>query len=77
MEEKRNAYRILVGMPEGKRPLERPRRRWVDNIQIHQREREDGMVWTGSIWLMIGTSGGLFEHGNEPSGSIKCWEVLE
>jgi hypothetical protein len=30
--EKRNAYRLLVGNPEGKTPLERPRRRWVDNI---------------------------------------------
>jgi hypothetical protein len=35
---KRNAYRILVGKPEGKRPLERPRRRWVDNIKMHLRE---------------------------------------
>jgi hypothetical protein len=34
LREKRNAYRILVGKPEGKRPLERPRRRWVDNIKI-------------------------------------------
>jgi hypothetical protein len=32
--EKRNAYRLLVGKPEGKRPLGRPRRRWVDNIRI-------------------------------------------
>jgi hypothetical protein len=32
MREKRNAYRILVGKPEGKRPVGRPRRRWVDNI---------------------------------------------
>jgi hypothetical protein len=32
IEEKRNAYRILVGKPEGKRTLGRPRRRWVDNI---------------------------------------------
>jgi hypothetical protein len=32
MEENRNAYRLLVGRPEGKRPLGRPRRRWVDNI---------------------------------------------
>jgi hypothetical protein len=34
MGEKRNAYRILVGYPEGKRPLGRPRRRWVDNIKM-------------------------------------------
>jgi hypothetical protein len=36
--EKRNAYRILMGKPEGKRPLGRPRRRWVDNIIIDLRE---------------------------------------
>jgi hypothetical protein len=36
--EKRNAYRMLVGKSEGKRPLERPRRRWVDNIKMHLRE---------------------------------------
>jgi hypothetical protein len=35
---KRIAYRILVGKPEGKRPLGRPRRRWVDNIKIDFRE---------------------------------------
>jgi hypothetical protein len=34
MEEKRNAYRLLVGKPEGKRPLGRPRHRWVDNIRM-------------------------------------------
>jgi hypothetical protein len=39
MGETRNAYRILVGKPEGKRPLERPRRRWVDNIKM------DGVDW--------------------------------
>jgi hypothetical protein len=48
--EKANACRILVGKPEGKRPLGRPRRRWVDNIKIDL-ERWDEMVWTGSIWL--------------------------
>jgi hypothetical protein len=57
MGEKRNAYRILVGKPEGKRSLRRPRRRWVDNIKMYL--REDGMVWIGLIWLRIGTSGGL------------------
>jgi hypothetical protein len=42
MGEKRNAYRILVGKPEGNRPLARPRRRWVDNIKIG-----DTMGWGG------------------------------
>jgi hypothetical protein len=65
MGEKRNAYRILAGKPEGKTPLGRPRRRWVDNIKMDLREIGwdgmgwDGMVWTGSIWLRIGTSGGI------------------
>jgi hypothetical protein len=38
MGEKRNSYRILVGKPEGKRPLGRPRRRWEDNIRMDLRE---------------------------------------
>jgi hypothetical protein len=38
MGEKRNAYRILVGKPEGRRPLGRPRRRWMDNIKMDLRE---------------------------------------
>jgi hypothetical protein len=40
MGEKRNLYRILVGKPEGKRPLGRPKHRWVDNIKIDLREIE-------------------------------------
>jgi hypothetical protein len=35
IEEKRNAYRLLVRKPERRRPLERPRRRWVDNIRMY------------------------------------------
>jgi hypothetical protein len=56
---KRNAYRIFVGKPEGKRPLGRPRRRWVDNIKMDLRERYDGVIWTGLIWPRIETGGGL------------------
>jgi hypothetical protein len=42
----RNVYRILVGKPEGKRPLGRPRHRWVDNIKMDLRETGwDGMDW--------------------------------
>jgi hypothetical protein len=52
-----NAYRILVGKPEEKTPLRKPTCRWVDNIKMYL--RQDGVVWTGSIWLRIGTSGGL------------------
>jgi hypothetical protein len=55
MGEKRNAYTILVGKPEGKRPLGIPRHRWVDNIKMDLR----GMAWIGFIWLRIWTSGGL------------------
>jgi hypothetical protein len=46
MGEKRNAYRILMGKPEGNRPLGKSRGRWVDNIKIGLREIEwDGMDW--------------------------------
>jgi hypothetical protein len=49
MEETRDAYRILVGKPEGKRPLGRPRCRWVENIKMDLREIGwDGMDWTCS-----------------------------
>jgi hypothetical protein len=58
MGQKRNAYRRLVGEPEGERPLGRPRRRLVDNIEMDLRERR-WMVGAGSIWLRIGTIGGL------------------
>jgi hypothetical protein len=53
--EKRNAYRVFVGKPEGKRPLGRPRRRWVDNIKMDLREIGwDGRAWIGVIWLKTG-----------------------
>jgi hypothetical protein len=43
----RNVYRILEGMPEGKRPLGRPRHRWVDNIKIYLRK----IGWDGMDWI--------------------------
>jgi hypothetical protein len=47
MGETRNAYRILVGNPEGKRPLGRPRLRWVGNIKMKLRE----IGWDGMDWI--------------------------
>jgi hypothetical protein len=47
MGEKRYAYRILVGKPERKRPLGRPRRKWVDNIKMDLREKR----WIGMDWV--------------------------
>jgi hypothetical protein len=46
MEEERDIYRVLVGRPEGKRPLGRPRRRWEDNIKMDFRRLGiDGAKW--------------------------------
>jgi hypothetical protein len=57
--EKRNAFRIIVGKPEGKRPLERQRRGWVDNIKMDLGEIGLGEgVLTGLVWFRIGTGGG-------------------
>jgi hypothetical protein len=55
MEEKRNAYRVLVRKPVGKRPLGRPRRRWEDSIKVD-------IKGTGVIWLTIGTKSGCCKH---------------
>jgi hypothetical protein len=61
-----------VGKPEGKRPLGRPRHMWVDNIKVNLREGG----WGSMDWIDLAQDRAS-EHGNEPSGSIKCWEVLE
>jgi hypothetical protein len=56
--EKRNAFRIIVGKPEGKRPLERPRRGWVDNIKMDLGEIGLGEgILTGLVWFRIRTGG--------------------
>jgi len=52
MGEERGVYRVLVGKPEGKRPLGRSGRRWVDNIR-----RWDVGIWTGLVWPRIETGG--------------------
>jgi hypothetical protein len=49
-------YRVLVGKPEGKRPLGRPRRKWRIILRLIFRKLE-GVVWTGWSWLRIGTGG--------------------
>ncbi|KAJ4446083.1 hypothetical protein ANN_12775 [Periplaneta americana] len=72
MGESRNAYRVLVGRPEGKGPLGRPRRRWEDNIKMDLRE----VGYDDRGWINLAQDRdrwrGLCEGGNEPSGSLKA-----
>jgi hypothetical protein len=55
---KRNVYTILVGKPEGKRPLGRPKQRWENNMKMELKHNE-------CVWLRIRTSGGSSEDGNK------------
>jgi hypothetical protein len=77
MGERRGAYRDLVGKPEERRPLGRPRRRWENNIKMDLPE----VGWGGMDWINLaqdrGQLAGSCEYGYEPSGSIKCGEFLE
>ena len=57
MEEGRGVLKVLVGKPDGKRPLGRPRSRWDDNIKMDLQEVK-GVVGAGWGWLRIGTGGG-------------------
>ena len=59
MGEMRGVYRVLVGKPEGRRPLGRPKLRWEDNIKVDLQGVGWVGAWTGSSWLRIGTGGGL------------------
>jgi hypothetical protein len=75
MGEKRNVYRLLIVKLEGKRPLGRPRHRWIDTIKMVLVEIGLSIVdWIGLAQdrYMLESS---CELGNEPSGSIKCWEL--
>jgi hypothetical protein len=58
MGEERKVYKVLVGKPEGRRPLGRPRHRWEDGIRMDLTVTGLG-VWIGFDWLRTGTSGGL------------------
>jgi hypothetical protein len=67
MGEGRSVYRVLVGRPEVKRPLGRPRRKWEDNIKMDLREiRIDGANWIRPVQDRV-----LSKYDNGPSGSIK------
>ena len=57
MGEDRGVHRVLVGKPEGKRPLGRPRHRWEDHIKMDLQE-VGGVMGTGWSWLRTGTGGG-------------------
>jgi hypothetical protein len=59
MGEERKLCKILVGKPEEKRPLGRPRRRWEDGIKTDLKEIGWGGGWSGFTWLRIGTFSGL------------------
>jgi len=72
MGEGRDVHRVLVGKPEGKRPLGRHRRRWEDTIKMDLREVEGG-----GDWMELAQMAGTCEYGDEPSGSIKCGEFLD
>jgi hypothetical protein len=65
MGQERNVYKVLVGKPEGKRRLGRPRRRWEDGIRMDVRETGLG----GVDWIQLAQVAGCCECGDEPSGS--------
>ena len=56
---RRNVYRVLVGKPEGKRPLGSPRRRWKGNIKANFQDLSIS-TWTRLSWFSIGKAGGFF-----------------
>ena len=58
--DRRGVYRVLVGKPEGKRPLGRPRSRWEDNIKVDLQEVGWWGVWAGSSWRRLGPDVGHF-----------------
>ena len=76
MGEDRGVHRVLVGKPEGKRALGRPRRKWEYNIKMDLQKLE-GIMWTGWSWLRIGTDGGHLCVQRGTFGFHKCGEILD
>jgi hypothetical protein len=70
MGDDRGVYRVLVGKPEEKRPLGRPRRRWEDNIKMDIQK-------VGGCWLRIGTGGGHLWVRRGTLEFHKCGEFLD
>jgi hypothetical protein len=78
MGERIGAYRFLVGKPEERKPLGRPRRRCEDNIKMDVQE----VGWRGMDWIDLAQErdrwrAGSRECANEHSGSIKFWQFLD
>jgi hypothetical protein len=69
MGEERKVYKVLVGKPEVKRPLGRPRRRWEDGVRMDLRETGLGGCGLDSTGSGQGPVAGCYECGDEPSGS--------
>jgi hypothetical protein len=62
-----------VGTPEGKRPLGRPRRMREDSIKVDRRD----IGLSGMDWIHLTQEGNQWMTLNEPSDSVKCWEIRE
>jgi hypothetical protein len=75
--ERKDAYRVLVRKPGGRRPLGRARRKWEDNIRIDLEER----VLKGVNWLNLAqvrnNCSAFCKHGNDLSDFIDCAEFLD
>jgi len=77
MGEERVVYRVLVGKPEGKRPLGRPQRRWVDNIRKDLQEVGRGFVDRNGLAQDRDRWRTLASAVMNPSGCVKCGEFLD
>ena len=75
--ERRSVYRFLVGKPEGKRPLGRPRRRWEHDIYLDLQEVGFGCMDWIDLAQDEGQVGGTCKRDDGPSGSIKCVGFLD